>query len=249
MQIKAISFDAAGTLLHAHPSVGHVYAEVVGRYGPKVDPQTMEDAFRRAFTERRALTPGAETNLKIPGNDRYREVPHSPGPLEREGYDWWKTLVFDVLKSLEVSVGRPDDFFHELYWRFADPEVWRLFPDAMPALLEARGRGLKIALVSNWDVRLRRLSEGLGLAPLFEALIISSEVGVEKPDPRIYRIACERLGIAPCDALHIGDNRREDIAGARAAGMRALLIDRKSAADAPSWVVRDLRQWHVTRKS
>jgi putative hydrolase of the HAD superfamily len=226
-QIKAIFFDAAGTLLHAHPSVGHVYAEAVSRHGPKVEPQTMETAFRKAFAERRG------SRFSVLG---------CPSPLVNEGYDWWKALVFDVLDSLHISVREPERFFAELYWRFAETDVWRLYPDAFPALLETRGRGLKTALISNWDVRLRRLIEGMGIAYLFDTVLISTEVGIEKPDPRIFQLTCERLGIQPHEALHVGDHAREDVEGANAAGLNAVRLDRKLEADRQRAVIGDLRE-------
>lgn len=182
----------------------------------------LDAAFRKAFGERRGGSQSA---------------------LQNEGYAWWKGLVFDVLQSLHVATTKPDEMFHELYWRFADVDVWRLFPDAMPALLEARVRGLKIALISNWDVRLRRLIEGMGIMSLFDAMVISTEAGFEKPDPRIYQIACERLAVQPSQALHIGDSEREDVEGARGAGVGALLVDRKASGQSNAQSITDLRQW------
>jgi putative hydrolase of the HAD superfamily len=217
--IKAIFFDAAGTLLRAHPSVGHVYAEVVGQHGTEADPAALDAAFRKAFATRRGASQPA---------------------LHNEGYDWWKALVREVFGSLRVEVPDFDRCFHDLYWRFARDDVWRLYPDALPALLEARGRGWKIALVSNWDVRLRRVIEGMGIASLFDALIISTEVGAEKPDPRIFRIACNRLTVPPGEACHVGDSETEDVAGASAAGVRAILLDRRSAETGNGHVIRSL---------
>lgn len=220
-RIKAIFFDAAGTLLHAHPSVGHVYAEVLARCGPTVDSRLMEQTFRKMFSERRGER-------------------HTVSALENDGYDWWRALVFDALDSLEICLDDRDAFFRELYWRFADADVWRLFPDAMPALLEARGRGLKTALVSNWDVRLRRVIDAMGIRSLFDALVISAEVGVEKPDPDIFRIACERLGVPREEALHVGDSQREDIEGATAAGVHCRLLDRSARSKEDA--IADLRE-------
>jgi|ERR1051326_3196217 putative hydrolase of the HAD superfamily len=227
-RFKAIFFDAAGTLLHAHPSVGHVYAEVIGRHGPTVEPQAMEQAFRKTFAARR--NPAQHSALS---------TQHS---LMNEDYEWWKQLVFEVMADLRIKVASPDALFHELYWRFAEVDAWRLFPDALPALIEARGEGLKIAIISNWDVRLRRLLEGMGVISLFDAVLISTEVGVEKPDPRIFQFACEQLGVQPGEALHVGDNLREDVEGARAAGVAAILIDRKGGDDPGSGIITDLRQ-------
>lgn len=221
--IRAISFDAAGTLLHAHPSVGHVYAEVLARYGPTVDADAMEAAFRRAFGERRG-----------------GRSPSGESALRDEGYFWWRELVFDVMDSLRLEVRQRDEFFRELYWRFAHADVWRLFPDVMPALLEVRARGLRTALLSNWDVRLRRVLQEMGVASLFDTMVISSEVGIEKPDPKIFLLMCERLGVNPGQTLHVGDNRREDIEGAEAAGLNAVLIERGKTPGSTSGAVPSL---------
>jgi putative hydrolase of the HAD superfamily len=98
----------------------------------------------------------------------------------------------------------------------------------VPALLaELHGLGLRLAVVSNWDPRLPGLLERLHLARWFDAVVYSSAVGVEKPDVRIFRHAVDQLGVSPAAALHVGDARLEDVEGAEAAGLRALLLDRR----------------------
>jgi putative hydrolase of the HAD superfamily len=241
-EVRAIFFDAAGTILHAHPSVGHVYAEVLARYGASANASAMDSAFRKAFFARRASSQPSAVLTIAQGPEQGRAVLSPQSSLANEGYDWWHALVFEVLDSLQIKVRQPNEFFRELYWRFADPEVWRLFPDALPALLETRGRGLQTALISNWDVRLRRVVHGMGIGSLFDALVISTEVGFEKPDPRIFRIACARLGIEPGETLHVGDSIREDVEGARAAGISATLLDRTGFEDEERQVITDLRQ-------
>ena len=102
-------------------------------------------------------------------------------------------------------------------------------------------------MVSNWDSRLRRISDGMGLTALVDFLVISAEAGVRKPDPGIFHLACEKAGVRPEEALHVGDLAEEDVVGAQRAGVRAILIERsKRMVDPASLpgvpVVKSLRE-------
>jgi len=100
------------------------------------------------------------------------------------------------------------------------------YPDAAPALGALRDRGLRLVVVSNWDCSLPRVLERCGLGELLDGTITSAETGSRKPDPVIFERALELAGCEPAEALHVGDTAEEDVAGARAAGIRPLLIDR-----------------------
>jgi putative hydrolase of the HAD superfamily len=100
------------------------------------------------------------------------------------------------------------------------------YPDAVPALTGLRRRGLRLVAVSNWDCSLGRVLERTGLEGLLDGAISSAEAGAPKPDPAIFAAALELVGCEPADALHVGDTRDEDVVGAHAAGIRALLLDR-----------------------
>ena len=100
------------------------------------------------------------------------------------------------------------------------------YPDAVPALRALRDRDLRLVAVSNWDCSLPRVLENCGLDGLLDGTITSAEAGARKPDPAIFAPALELAGCAPEEALHVGDTADEDVAGARAAGIRPLLIDR-----------------------
>jgi putative hydrolase of the HAD superfamily len=100
------------------------------------------------------------------------------------------------------------------------------YPDAESALRGLRERGIRLLAVSNWDCSLSAVLERCGLGELLDGVVTSAEVGASKPDPAIFRAALERAGSKPDQALHVGDTPEEDLAGARAAGIRALLIDR-----------------------
>jgi putative hydrolase of the HAD superfamily len=98
-------------------------------------------------------------------------------------------------------------------------------PEAEAALTLARARGLQTACISNSNGTVATILEGLGLGRHLDFVIDSSRVGVEKPDPRIFRIALERAGVTAAEAVYVGDLYSIDVIGARAAGMTAILMD------------------------
>jgi len=104
--------------------------------------------------------------------------------------------------------------------------LWEQVPPDVPASLgRLHALGLKLVVVSNANGKLRFLMERLGLAPAFDVMLDSHVEGVEKPDPRLFRIALERSGGRPETTLHVGDLYHVDVVGARAAGLRAVLFD------------------------
>jgi putative hydrolase of the HAD superfamily len=100
------------------------------------------------------------------------------------------------------------------------------YPDAVPALRQLRDRGLRLVAVSNWDYALPRVLERCGLDGLLDGAVTSAGAGARKPDPAIFEPALALAGCGPDEALHVGDTAREDVAGARAARIRPLLLDR-----------------------
>jgi putative hydrolase of the HAD superfamily len=120
---------------------------------------------------------------------------------------------------------------------------FRPYPEVPEALWRLRADGARLAVVSNWDVSLHDVLERTRLRPLVDTVVISAELGVAKPDPAIFRAALERLGATADDALHVGDSLEHDVAGARAAGLEAVLVARNGAA-APEGVrtVRSLAE-------
>ncbi|MCC6698560.1 MAG: HAD-IA family hydrolase [Candidatus Hydrogenedentes bacterium] len=215
-RVRAVLFDAAGTLLSVHPSVGHVYADEARKFGVALSPHDLDRHFHLAWTRHRPQT-GHGTPF------------HTSEAHERA---WWRELVWDAF----TAAGAPydfmagfDTFFDGLYERFAAPHDWHVFDDVMPALESLRNAGARLAVVSNWDSRLPRLLKGLGLSSWFDLVITSAEAGVSKPHPDIFHIALDNLGLDTAQAVHVGDSEEEDIAGAHAAGLRAVRIDRDNA--------------------
>ena len=114
---------------------------------------------------------------------------------------------------------------------------FRAYPDAAPALGALRGLGLALVCVSNWDCALPGVLKRVGLAPALDGVVASATAGARKPDPAIFAAGLALAGCAPQEALAIGDTPAEDVAGARAAGIPALLLDRGgSAGEDPSGV-------------
>jgi putative hydrolase of the HAD superfamily len=107
---------------------------------------------------------------------------------------------------------------------------FRVFPDARPALRALRGHGVRLVVVSNWDCSLPDWLERAGLAGMVDGAVSSAVVGSAKPSPRIFHAALEVAGVAPVQALHVGDSVASDVAGARAAGVRAVLLARGGGA-------------------
>ena len=166
--IRAITFDVGGTLLEPWPSVGQVYARVAARLGwGELDPTLLNQRFREAWQRR-------------PAFDYSRAA--------------WAALAEETFAGLgQTWTG---DFFTALYDAFAEPEVWRVFDDVRPALEALRRLGLQLAVVSNWDERLRPLLRRLELDDCFESLVISCEAGFTKPAPEIFQRALTELRAA-----------------------------------------------------
>jgi putative hydrolase of the HAD superfamily len=104
-----------------------------------------------------------------------------------------------------------------------------MFPDVAETLRALEEMGIRIGVISNWDSRLESILDGIGLGRRLDVVVISSLVGYSKPHPRIFEIALERSGMGPEEAVHVGDTFRDDVQGAQAAGIRAVLLQRSGS--------------------
>ena len=119
------------------------------------------------------------------------------------------------------------------------------FEDAAPALVELRSRGLALVVVSNWDCSLPEVLAAAELATLVDGVVSSAEAGAAKPDPAPFRRGLELAGVAAEEALHVGDSPENDLAGARAAGVRGVLLTRQGGT--PPGAIRSLTELaHLT---
>jgi REG-2-like HAD superfamily hydrolase len=202
-RVKGVYFDAGGTLLYPHPSVGEIYALVLSRWGVDRSPKSLQTAFKLSW-KRLTHTAKDFTN-------------------EESEKQWWRKLVRMTLDGQGV----PKDFegfFEDLYHAFASTEYWRLHDGALDCVLSFRRLGWKTGIISNWDHRLRKILAELPLRDVLDEIIISSEVGCEKPHPEIFHEGARRWSFQPDELLYIGDSLHHDILPARELGWSAWLI-------------------------
>jgi putative hydrolase of the HAD superfamily len=208
--VRAVSLDAAGTIIRIKDPVAKSYTEIANQHGIPVDEASIRQAFRTVFPRMSPLAFG-----KGAEND-----------LQRQERDWWKTLVRNCLGRFGQHRAF-NGFLDELYHFYAQHQAWSLYDDVLPLLNELDALAIPVTVVSNFDSRLHQLLHGFEIHDRFRAVLCSSEVGSAKPDGRIYQHACEILQASPAHVLHAGDDRRADYEGALNAGLQA------------QWLVRD----------
>ena len=194
--IRAVTFDAGGTLIDPWPSVGVVYAEVAREFGVHCSEERLTAQFIAGWNSRSGF--------------RYTRA------------EWAEV----VRQSFHGMAEVPNALFEAIYERFSEPRSWLIYDDVIPTLQKLEGTKMKLAVISNWDERLEPLLERLGLATYFDEIFISSLIGAHKPEEKIFRESADRLGIEPTQILHVGDSLREDVQGARSIGAAAVRIRR-----------------------
>lgn len=138
----------------------------------------------------------------------------------------WGLVVGTMLNRAGLAVERVPTFLDVLWRAHRERNLWSLVPIGLPdALGRVRATGVLVAAISNSEGIIQDIFEQVGILRAFDLVVDSGIVGVEKPDPAIFRIAFERTGIPAPRALHLGDTYTTDVLGARAAGMRVALID------------------------
>ena len=217
MTIKAVFFDAAGTLIKPARSVGESYAAIAAKHGKEVSSTNITERFRTCFD--------AAPRLAFPG-----ATEDTVAALER---DWWKSLVAQVFEPWS-PFGRFEEYFAELFAYFASPNAWTLYPEVLETLTSLKERDLILDVISNFDSRLVRILDGLGAGAQFENIFVSSRVGYAKPDGRIFKAALSCHGLAPAQALHVGDSEINDLSGANQAGIKGILVERGKTSTAPA---------------
>jgi putative hydrolase of the HAD superfamily len=204
---RAVFFDAGNTLLRMN------YAAIAARLaaeGVRVDAAEVQRAEWRARVRLDA--------------DLAREAGTRGSTESRDSVGRYLRYLLDGL-----GVTAPGRVAALAEWRRAyNPPVglWNTAdPEAEPALARLRRAGVRAAVISNSNGSVRSILDALGLARHLEFVIDSSEVGVEKPDPRIFRLALEAGGLDPGAVVYVGDLYSVDVQGARAVGMDAILLD------------------------
>ena len=206
--VSAVLFDAAGTLIALREPLGCTYARIAAAYGVAFEPDAIERAFEKAHREAPPMV--------FPGAGRGAVT-----ALERI---WWRGVVRRTFDGAAPgrATARFSDVFDRLWQHFATPDAWRPLPDARATLVQLGRRGLAIGVISNFDQRLRPILQGLELLEFFDTVVLPSDAGAAKPDPRIFAFALRHLGLAPAAAVYVGNDRERDVGGARGAGLHAV---------------------------
>ncbi len=203
--IRAVFFDAVGTLLFPDPPAVEVYSRAATRHGVEIPRDAIRSRFIESFEAEEAA-------------DRERGwVTSEEREIER-----WRRIVSASLREL----ADPEACFIELYRHFARPDAWRVNPDAGVLFHSLQSRGMILGLASNYDSRLWPVVDGHPeLAPLRDRVVISAAVGHRKPAPQFFAAVADSAGCDPSAILLVGDDLVNDYEGATAAGLEAVLLD------------------------
>ena len=204
-RVRAVSFDVGGTLIAPWPSVGDVYARAAHACGIQANPEILNRQFRAAWRRRRAF-------------DHSRQA--------------WRELVDQAFHGV-CPTPIPATVFAAIFDDFGRASAWRIYPDVLATLSALQAHALDLALVSNWDQRLKPLLAELQLTAYFKVIVVSCEVGFTKPEAGIFGAAQAQLRLPAESILHLGDSFDEDVAGARQCGWQALHLQRDQQPQAP----------------
>jgi putative hydrolase of the HAD superfamily len=223
MTLRAIFFDFGGTLASLAPSLEEPW---------RVWSQVAEQ-FQLNISDSEIQRVNEEADVKF-GERIY--VYHG------RTAEFWRLRDMWVMDQLGV-VTRKREFFSTLQAVFEDPARIQLYPETLDVLRELRARELHIGVISNFTDGLLPILKHHGLDVLLDSITYSQEVGVEKPNPRVFLRALMRANCRPEDAVHIGDLWESDYVGATGVGMTAVWLNRnRNPAPVACQEIRNLRQ-------
>ncbi len=216
--------------MRAHPSWAGIYRGVLVEHGIDIGDEDLAAALKKATVE-----------TGVFGEAQFEASPET-------SYERIKQFDVTVLAQLGQR-DLPDAFFRDIEAAFMQRSSWYVFPDVVPAVAALRANGIRLGVISNWTWSAPELLHDFDLARHFEALVISSRVGFQKPHQGIFRRALDEFRVAPARAIHVGDSYTADVTGARRVGIMPVLIDRRVAdpariasehSDPELCIIRDL---------
>ncbi|MDZ4781964.1 MAG: HAD-IA family hydrolase [Planctomycetia bacterium] len=207
--VRAVLFDAVGTLITPTTSVAEVYFDFGQRRGSRLETK--------------------EIAARFPAALRAAEVCQGRSD-ERIELDRWRAVVRHVFDDLPET----EPLFRELWAHFAEPHSWRLVPRAVELLEGLIAENYLVGVASNFDARLRTVLSGPNRVPAAVNLFISSDLGWQKPHTGYFRGVERALGLSPQELLLIGDDWDNDVCGGRSAGWQTIWVAPTTSADSPS---------------
>jgi putative hydrolase of the HAD superfamily len=204
--VRLVLFDVGSTLVDPHPSAQDLMLRVLSRHGRPLSAAELARAEPRAWSAVAHRMPF----------QRYGQ---------QESWAFWDAFYQALLTELELPSDGP--IRREMYEEFRRLENWRLYPDVLPMLEQLRARHIKLGIVSNWEEWLEDLLIALEVHDWFAVVVASGPFGRAKPHPSIFERALELAGEPAKRTVYVGDSPREDVDGARQAGLRPILIDRR----------------------
>ncbi|MFM7243512.1 MAG: HAD-IA family hydrolase [Planctomycetaceae bacterium] len=203
--VRAVAFDAVGTLVEPWPPVGEAYAAAGVRHGVALDAASAGARFREAWRRQEMADAAA--------------VPAFATSRQRERARW-RAIVGDVFGETAVTAA----IFSDLWNHFGRPEAWRSLPAGADLVRAAADAGCVVALASNFDERLLAIAPHVEPLSRIEHVFASSELGWRKPAAEFFRRVEQLLGVGPDELLLVGDDPDLDVAAARAAGWRSIRV-------------------------
>jgi putative hydrolase of the HAD superfamily len=222
-KITAVFFDAGNTFLWPRESVGKIYAQLAKEIGYIFSSEIMDARISSAWKKHIRIK--SARNFQCTNDMLITD---------------WKQFVRCVLPE-NISADDFEKLFYHIYTRFGEAKFYTLASGFTETINTLKKMNIQLGLVSNWDSRLPSLLKAFNLYSLFDTLTISYEAGVEKPNTKIYDIACQRTRVLPENALMIGDSISCDVEAPESIGMTGLLYDPKILN--PNWSGSVLHSW------
>ncbi len=219
VRAKAVFFDGRGTLFRLRSPRHEIYARIASEFGDPIDVDLMRQVMEIAD----------------------REFPKVWMGGFRFTRQWFRDYVARVLEEVGFW-GDLEPCIDKIFAAFADPSTFEAFPDASQAVSKLGARGLKLGVLSNGGADLPQILKGLGLGDSFAVVLDSATEQIEKPDPDFFRRGLERLGVAPKDAVHVGDHPEKDARAASALGLTGIFLDRTGTASFDGLRIRTLAE-------
>jgi REG-2-like HAD superfamily hydrolase len=218
-RIRAIFYDVGGTLLETVPTPEDFTARISEALGTRVDPERLKEAFPDLYSfinTHEASRGGKGSAWRADHTIRELWIDFYLHSFEKAG------VVAPEAKMRQIA--------GESYDWYTDPELWRPYPDVVPAFEAGRDAGLIQGVISDWGTDLLAILQHLGLTSFLDFVVSSAVVGWAKPHPQIFLHALARGGVNPDEAVYVGDFYVNDILGARSVGIHPVLLDREGTA-------------------